>query len=119
MTQAPDVRRWSPEDVRRRLDNGEPLVLLDVREVDERQHCAIPLPPTIADLHIPIGHVPDRFDAIRSATAGRSLVVYCHHGMRSLATARWLAERGLAEVANLEGGIDAWSQTIDPDLPRY
>ena len=119
MTQVTDVRRWSPEDLRRRLDEGESLVVLDVREDDERRYSTIPLPPIVEDLHIPIGHVSNELDAIRQAVTGRSLVIYCHHGIRSLATARWLAEQGLLDVINLEGGIDAWSMVIDPSVPRY
>ena len=51
--------------------------------------------------------------------SGRPLIVYCHHGVRSLATARWLVAQGIPDVANLEGGIDAWSRTVDPAVPRY
>lgn len=119
MTQAIDIRRCSPEDLRRRLDAGDPVVVLDVREEDERQFCSIPLPGSATDLHVPIGRVPDLFDELRRVIAGRPLVVYCHHGIRSFATARWLAERGLPDVANLEGGIDSWSTAIDPGVPRY
>ena len=119
MTQATDVRRWSPDDLKRRLDAGEPFVLLDVREVDERQYCAIPVPPSVPDLHVPIGEIPDHVDTLRQAIGDRPLVIYCHHGVRSLATARWLADRGLSLVINLEGGIDAWSLMVDPTVPRY
>ncbi|RUL87758.1 rhodanese-like domain-containing protein [Tautonia sociabilis] len=114
-----DVRRWPPEELRRRLDASEPLVVLDVREPEERLLSAIPLPPSVLDLHVPIGHVPERLDALREVVAGRPLVIYCHHGVRSLATARWLADRGMADVVNLEGGIDAWSTAVDPGVPRY
>jgi rhodanese-related sulfurtransferase len=119
MTQATDIRRYLPEDLRSLLDAGEPVVVLDVREQDEREYCSIALPASAADLHVPIGHIPDLFDELSRVVSGRPLVVYCHHGVRSLATARWLAERGLADVANLEGGIDAWSLAIDPEVPRY
>ncbi|QDV35237.1 rhodanese-like domain-containing protein [Tautonia plasticadhaerens] len=119
MTQAIDIRRCSPEDLRRRLEAGDPVVVLDVREEEERRFCSIPLPGSATDLHVPIGHVPDLIDELRRVISGRSLFVYCHHGVRSLATARWLAEQGLADVANLEGGIDAWSSSVDPGVPRY
>ena len=119
MTQATEVRSWTPTEFKRRLDALEPMAVLDVREHDERRHCAIPLPEQIADLHVPIGEVTDRLEALRMACDGRPLVVYCHHGTRSLATARWLVDRGLDAPVNLEGGIDAWSLTVDPGIPRY
>ena len=49
----------------------------------------------------------------------RSIVVYCHHGMRSLQVAMWLRAQGLADVQSMAGGIDQWSQTVDPSVPRY
>lgn len=119
MTQVTDVRRWSPDDLRRRLEAGEAIAVLDVREEDERLICAIPVPPDVPDFHVPIGAIPDQVDPLRQALGDRPLVIYCHHGIRSLATARWLIDRGFAEVANLEGGIDAWSLAIDPGVPRY
>lgn len=119
MTQATDVRRWSPDDLRRRLDAGEPLAVLDVREDDERLLCAIALPPGVPDIHVPIGEIPDRVAPLRQALGDLPLVIYCHHGVRSLATARWLIDRGFGEVANLEGGIDAWSLAVNPEVPRY
>ena len=58
--------------------------------------------------------VPARLDEIRAQAAGRVLVVYCHHGVRSLHAPRWLSARGVAGEANLDGGIDAWSRAVDP-----
>ena len=102
-----------------RLDRGEPLAVLDVREDDERAYAALVLPPTAVDLHIPLGQVSSRFEEIAGAASGRSLVVYCHHGMRSMAAATWLLGRGILDVQNLEGGIDAWSRRVDPSVARY
>jgi rhodanese-related sulfurtransferase len=120
-TNATEVRRWSPDDLKSRLDAGEPITLLDVREEEERKICALPAPETADDLHVPIGSVPDHVEALRRLLEdrGRPLVIYCHHGVRSLATARWLADRGFGDVINLDGGIDAWSLTVDPKVPRY
>lgn len=119
MSQANDVRRWSPNDLREHLNAGSPLILLDVREDVERHYCTIDVPPTVLDVHVPISEISDRFDVLRRCLGGRPLVIYCHHGVRSLATAHWLASQGFSDVINLEGGIDAWSQTIDPTVPRY
>jgi rhodanese-related sulfurtransferase len=115
----PDVAWMTADDLKRRLDRGEPVTVLDVREDDERAFCAIHLPPTATDLHVPMGLVSSRCAEIRRATAAAPLVVYCHLGVRSLAVARWLASQGMDRVHNLDGGIDAWSATVDPNVPRY
>ncbi len=113
------VRSMSVGDLKQRLDRGETLVVLDVREDDERGFCSIAVPEPAGDLHIPLGQIQDRFEFIRQSAEGEPLVIYCHHGVRSLAAARWLALRGIDDVYNLEGGIDFWSAGVDPDVPRY
>ena len=114
------VETCTAADLKRRLDAGEPVAFLDVREPRERDHCALPAPAGGADLHIPMRQIPARLDAVLAAVpAGGALVVYCHHGVRSLAVAQWLAERGIAGVVNLEGGIDDWSLRVDRSVPRY
>jgi rhodanese-related sulfurtransferase len=106
-------------ELRRRLDSGEPVALLDVREPSERALCAIPAGAGVPDLHVPMAQVPGRLDAIREAAGRSPLVVYCHHGVRSRMAALWLAAQGVAGVLNLAGGIDAWSVEADPTTPRY
>ncbi len=105
--------------LKERLDRGEAMTVLDVREDDERAYASIPLPPGAVNLHVPLGEVTGRFEEIREAANGRPLVVYCHHGQRSMVAGSWLARRGVAEVHNLEGGIDAWSRQVDPAVRRY
>ena len=116
---APGVSQLSASDLKGRLDRGEAVVVLDVREDHERDLCAIPISSNATDLHIPMGQIPARLDELRTEVGGTSLVVYCHLGMRSMTVASWLLKRGLQDVHNLEGGIDAWSEAVDPDLPRY
>jgi rhodanese-related sulfurtransferase len=114
------VGRLTAIDLRSYLSSGSPVTLLDVREPFERAYCVIAVPPTtVQDLFIPMGQIPERFDEIRETSDESPLVVYCHHGVRSMAVARWLAARGCATVYNLEGGIDAWSIEADPTVPRY
>lgn len=113
------VRDETVEGLKRRLDAGEALALLDVREPDERAAAAITAAPNVVDLHVPLGRVTAHLDALRLAAADRPLVVYCHHGVRSLIAARWLHAQGLPLVENLSGGIDAWARRIDPTVPRY
>ena len=115
----PGVSQLSAGDLKGRLDRGEAVVLLDVREDHERDHCAISTPPNAIDLHIPMGQVPARLQELRAEVGSSPLVVYCHLGMRSMTVASWLVKRGLHDVHNLEGGIDAWSVAVDPDVPRY
>lgn len=116
---APTVAQVRPDVLKDRLDRGEPLALLDVREDDERLYCALPAPPSVADLHVPMGEIQARFDEIIAATAGRPVVVYCHHGVRSMVVAAWLSRLGVPGIENLEGGVDAWSERVDPSFPRY
>jgi rhodanese-related sulfurtransferase len=102
-----------------RLARGEPLAVLDVREPQERAFCSIPLPASAVDLHVPMSQITSRLVALRAAFGGRTTVVYCHHGVRSRMAAEWLTGQGVPGVVNLEGGIDDWSEAIDPTVPRY
>lgn len=116
---AAGVARLTTAGLKAWLDQGDPIVLLDVREPEERAFCAIGGFATAADLHIPMNEIPGRLLEIRTAAEGKTLVVYCHHGVRSLAVAQWLAGQGVRDVANLDGGIDVWAALIDPEVPRY
>jgi rhodanese-related sulfurtransferase len=115
----PSVAGLTALELKRWLDQGEQVVVLDVREPDERALCAIPTSVSATDLHLPMGQVTAEFSSIAETAAGRRLVVYCHLGQRSMVVARWLAARGVGPVFNLDGGIDAWSTDVDPSLPRY
>jgi rhodanese-related sulfurtransferase len=95
------------------------MSLLDVREPRERTFCAILVPATARDLHIPMREIPAHVEELKEVAARGPLVVYCHHGIRSMAVAEWLAERGLTGILNLAGGIDAWSIEVDPRVARY
>jgi rhodanese-related sulfurtransferase len=114
-----DVPELAPTALKRRLDAAAPLVLLDVREDEERSYCKIELPDGVIDLHIPLREVPARIDEIEEAARLGAVVVYCHHGQRSMVAAAWLTRRGVEGVENLAGGIDAWSLAVDPATRRY
>jgi len=118
-SEIPQVERLTAQELARRLEAGDALLLLDVRENVERAHCLIHTSGATQDLHVPIGEVADRLAEVRRAAEGLPLVVYCHHGVRSLAVANWLGRQGLRGIANLEGGIDAWSNQVDPTVARY
>jgi rhodanese-related sulfurtransferase len=115
----PPVPMLAPGDLARLMADGQAVALLDVREDAERAFCRINPAPDAVDLHVPLGRVPFEAARLAEASRGRTLVVYCHHGMRSMVAARWLATQGLDAVANLDGGIDAWSLEVDPEVPRY
>lgn len=106
------VDQISPGELRTMLHrNTVPILLLDVREEDERAAAAIE-----PSLHIPMQEIPGRTGEIPK---DRKIVVYCHHGSRSEMVAGFLESQGYPDVVNLDGGIDRWSQTVDPKVPRY
>jgi rhodanese-related sulfurtransferase len=90
----------------------EPPLLLDVREPWEFQKAHLP-----ASLLMPMGEVTSR--AHTELDPDAHIVVLCHHGQRSLSVAMWLRAQGFERAQSLAGGIDAFSRTIDPTIPRY
>ena len=102
-----------PADLAARIKSGSAPRLLDVREDEEHQFAALP-----GSKLIPLGQLPGRVGEIES-WKHEPVVVYCHHGVRSLHAIGWLREQGFAHLENLAGGIDRWSLEVDPSLPRY
>lgn len=103
----------TPRDLAVAIENGQAVRLLDVRQPWEAKIAALP-----GSVLIPLGELPAR--AVELAREpGSPLVVYCHHGVRSLTAADYLRRLGHAEVRSLAGGIDAWSREIDPTVPQY
>ena len=94
--------------------SGAPLVL-DVREGWELQTASV-RPDGFELRSIPMGEVPAR---LADLPQDRPLAVLCHHGGRSQRVAMFLEQQGYTRVANIAGGIDAWSQERDPGVPRY
>ncbi len=92
-------------------NNGEAHTIVDIRRPDELAVCMIP-----GSVTIPMQQVMDDFEVL---SRERRLVLVCHHGMRSGLVAEFLRNNGFDNVWNLEGGIDAWSEQIDPAMPRY
>jgi adenylyltransferase/sulfurtransferase len=101
----------SVHELKQKTDAREPLELIDVREPFEYEIARI----DGAKL-IPLGEIGDRADELRR---GHLIVVHCHSGQRSAQAVRLLKQRGFSNVYNLDGGIDAWSDQIDPNVPRY
>jgi rhodanese-related sulfurtransferase len=107
------VPEISATEAHARLASAQPPRLIDVREADEWEATRIPG----AEL-LPLSQWPDV--ALEKLTdPAQPLVIHCHHGSRSMRAAEFLASRGFTNVANLAGGIDAWSCEVDPAVPRY
>ena len=105
------VRDMSAAELAAKLESGDDFDLIDVREPYEHAIARI----ARARL-IPLGMLPD---SLSSLDARREVVLLCHHGMRSAAAAEFLHEQGFQRVWNLVGGIDAWSEDVDPGVRRY
>ena len=100
-----------PQELKTRLDRGDPLVLLDVREPEEVAIVQLP-----GAVHIPMGDISGRLHELEP---DKEIIVYCHHGIRSMRVAMFLAQRDFAQVKNLAGGIDAWALDVEPGMARY
>ncbi|MGZ9121378.1 MAG: molybdopterin-synthase adenylyltransferase MoeB [Gemmatirosa sp.] len=107
----PAVEEISPSELAARLRGIEPPVLLDVREPWEHGMARID-----GSRLVPLNSLPH---ALSTLDPSRAYVTMCHHGARSRMAAEFLLERGMTRVANLSGGIDAWSGDVDPSVPRY
>jgi len=104
----------SVDEVKRRLAAGE-IALLDCREPMEYEIARIGETELI-----PMRDVPGQLQRIEAmAEATQALVVYCHHGVRSLNVAHWLRQHGVENAQSMAGGIDHWSAVIDPSVARY
>ncbi|WP_297955775.1 rhodanese-like domain-containing protein [uncultured Neisseria sp.] len=105
------IPQLSPTELQRWRQDGKAFLLLDVRTDEETAVCALP-----DSVHIPMNLIPLRSNELPD---GLPIVVYCHHGIRSLHTAMYLADAGFETLYNLQGGIDAWAAQIDENMARY
>ena len=96
------------------LSADERPCLLDCREPEEIDICRIE-----GSVVVRMGDIPGSVERLRSLAAERGMVVYCHHGMRSLHATSFLRERGIEHVFSMAGGIELWARQIDPDMSRY
>jgi len=100
-----------PVEVKAKIDRGDPFVLIDVREPHEYQICNIPYAKLI-----PLGDLPKRVNELDSAD---EIVAHCKSGMRSAKAVEFLKQAGFRKVRNMKGGILAWSDKVDPSVPKY
>lgn len=92
-------------------ENDPSTIFLDVREDSELEICRIE-----GALHIPMGEIPNRQDAL---PRDKTVVIFCHHGMRSANVQQYLEANGFENLINMAGGIHAWSVEVDPGVPTY
>ncbi len=100
----------TPEELKRRLDAGDDLFVLDVREPHEYQIC------NLGGHLVPLNDLPKRVSEI---DPNREIVVHCKLGGRSAKAVDFLRQSGFSRVHNLTGGINAWAERVDPKMPRY
>ena len=105
------VREITVQELKARRDRGEAPLVLDVREEWELQLARIP-----DVVHLPMNQIPARLAELSPET---ETIVMCHAGGRSMRVAHFLANQGFSNVANLTGGIAAWSQSVDATVPQY
>ncbi|PYX97008.1 MAG: molybdenum cofactor biosynthesis protein MoeB [Acidobacteria bacterium] len=106
-TTAPEIQ---PEELKRRLDAGEDIYILDVREPHEYQIC------NLNGHLIPLGDLPKRMNELDSS---REIVAHCRSGVRSGKAVDFLRQAGFRKVKNLAGGILAWADKVDTRMPKY
>ncbi|HXG32830.1 MAG TPA: molybdopterin-synthase adenylyltransferase MoeB [Bryobacteraceae bacterium] len=109
----PGLSEWEidPVEVKAKMDRGERFVLIDVREPHEYQICRIP-----GARLIPLGELPRRVHELDSAD---EIIAHCRSGVRSAKAVDFLRQAGFRKVKNMKGGILAWSDKVDPSVPKY
>jgi adenylyltransferase/sulfurtransferase len=107
------VRQINVGELNQKLTAGEPVYFVDVRQPWEHETAAF-----LDSRLIPLNELIARLDEVQPP-AGALVVVYCHHGIRSLSGAALLESAGVHNVVSLAGGIEAWSVQVDPKVPRY
>jgi rhodanese-related sulfurtransferase len=101
----------APSEVKDKLTSGEKLLFVDVREKWEYETSHIE-----GSVLIPLRDIPANLARLEAAD---EIVLFCHHGMRSLDAAAWLRSQGVEGARSMAGGIDRWAAEIDPTVPRY
>jgi rhodanese-related sulfurtransferase len=106
-----DDLQIQPQELKQRLVNGKAPLLLDVRQSWEHDICRLE-----GARLIPLADLASRYQELLDAD---QVVVYCHHGIRSLDAVVWLRQQGVEGARSLAGGIARWAHEIDPSLPQY
>lgn len=107
----PSIPELDVEELKQRMDSGDPVFLLDVRQPEE---CEI---ASLGGHLIPLNELADRMDELQDIDG--QIIVYCRSGSRSARAVAYLHSFGMTNVVNLKGGLLAWSERIDPAMPQY
>jgi rhodanese-related sulfurtransferase len=105
------MQTLTPVELKAKLDAGEKLVLLDVREAWEYALCCIDGSDNISMSNVE--------KMLKELKPDDEIIVICHHGMRSFQVASYLEGNGFDNIANLEGGVDAWAKTVNTEMAQY
>jgi rhodanese-related sulfurtransferase len=112
MTQPPKSHmEIEPLSVKEMLDRGEVSLFIDVREPWEHEVSRVE-----GSTLIPLREIPANLGRLKDAS---EIILFCHHGRRSLNAAVWLRSQGIETARSMAGGIDRWSVEVDPQVPRY
>ena len=104
------VRQLSAPELKQMIDSGQPFEFVDVRSEDERAFSSIEGSRLLDRAY---------HDDLLTRDRSTPIVFQCHHGIRSQGAAEYFLQHGFRNLYNLQGGIDAWSQLVDPSVPRY
>ena len=110
----PETLELTPQEAQCRLGGEQGAVLIDVREPEE-----FTLSRIAGAQLIPMAVVPAQLQKLEALSDAQTLLILCHHGVRSLQVVFWLREHGVDNCFSVAGGIDRWSREIDPSVPRY
>jgi rhodanese-related sulfurtransferase len=106
------MQSLTPEQLKERLEQtGSTPILIDVREGWEYEICHID-----GSRHLPMSEIVANMDSLDKDA---ETVVICHHGIRSQQVAQYLHSQGFMNIYNLDGGIEAWAESVDPDMDKY
>ena len=108
-----ESREIGPREVSESIAAGDDLLLLDCREQVEVDYCVLD-----GAVVVPMSELARRLGELADKQTDR-IVVYCHHGIRSMQVTHWLADKGFRQVRSMRGGIDAWTTEVDGGVPRY
>ncbi len=110
----PQSLEISPQDAKHLLSMEGRAVVIDVREPGEFALAKLP-----DSCLIPMGTIPAELQQLDAMAENKTLLLLCHHGVRSLQAAAWLREKGIDDCYSIAGGIDRWSREINPSVPLY
>lgn len=105
------VEHIAPLDVKKKMDNKEDFILLDVRTPGEYATAKIE-----GSKLIPLDQLPERLTELDK---NKEIIIHCHHGNRSIHACEHLSQLGFKNVKNMAGGIEEWSNKVDSKVPKY